>query len=116
MDSFAVVAVEIMVAADLPEPQRPYDGTDTAVPIEEFEAWTRAHADLALVCTGTACPGTMISDTVVSELEMLHRPFCNAPRGSSATCSLEIRIKNGATLQPCGSTTTERVGVAWRQE
>ena len=32
---------------------------------------------------------------------------------ATATCALEVRIKNGATLQPCGSTTTERIGVAW---
>lgn len=73
--------------------------------------------DLALVCSGTTCSSSTISNTVTSELEMLELGFCaGAPKGAIRTCSLEIRIKNGATLQPCGSTTTERVGVAWRVE
>jgi hypothetical protein len=71
--------------------------------------------DLALVCTGTACPGTLMSNTVVSELEMFERQVCvGAPKSATASCSLQVRIKNGATLQACGSTTTERIGVAWR--
>lgn len=71
--------------------------------------------DLVLSCTGTVCPGVLQSNTAVSELEMLERQVCvGAPKAATATCSLEVRIKNGAPLLPCGSTTTERIGVAWR--
>jgi hypothetical protein len=72
--------------------------------------------DLVLVCTGAACPGTISSNTVSSEVEMLERQRCAGASKVSVSCSLEIRIKNGATLQACGSTATERVGVAWRLE
>lgn len=67
--------------------------------------------DLALNCGSplVACGGTMMSATISSELEMLERPSCTLAR----TCSIEIRLKNGASIQPCGSTTTERVGVSW---
>ncbi len=73
--------------------------------------------DLALACSGPPCPGTIISNTVTSETEMLERNSCvGQPKTAVATCSLEIRIKNGASLQPCGSTTFERVGIAWRKQ
>jgi hypothetical protein len=67
--------------------------------------------DLALNCGSplVACGGTMLSNTESSELEMLERPGCSFER----TCAIEVRIKNGATLQQCGSTTTERIGVGW---
>jgi hypothetical protein len=67
--------------------------------------------DLALNCGSPLfqCGGTTISNTVTSELEMLERPACTFQR----TCYVEVRIKNGAQLSACGSTTTERVGVAW---
>jgi hypothetical protein len=67
--------------------------------------------DLALNCGSPLiqCGGTTISSTATSELEMLERPSCTFQR----TCSIEIRIKNGAPLLACGSTNTERVGVAW---
>ena len=67
--------------------------------------------DLALNCGSPliACGGTTISNTVTNEIEMIERPGCTYTR----TCSVEIRIKNGATLNACGTTTTERVGVAW---
>jgi hypothetical protein len=71
--------------------------------------------DLVLVCGGTVCPGTLTSNTITSELEMLERSTCaGAQKGDVAACSLEIRIKDGVALQSCGSTTFERVGVAWR--
>jgi len=38
------IAVTVMVAADVPEPQRPYDGTDKVVSIDEFEQWTSDHS------------------------------------------------------------------------
>lgn len=53
--------------------------------------------------------GAAISDTVSSELEMVQKA-CT----TQTSCSIRIRIKNGAALQACGSTATERVGVAWR--
>lgn len=67
--------------------------------------------DLALDCGQPiqACSGTILSNSVPSELEMIDKAKCVLPR----TCHIDIRIKNGASLQPCGSTTTERVGVAW---
>ncbi|HEU0035620.1 MAG TPA: hypothetical protein VFQ53_33645, partial [Kofleriaceae bacterium] len=67
--------------------------------------------DLALNCGSPlqVCGGTTLSNTVTSELEMFERPGCTY----SKTCSIEIRIKNGATLNACGSTPTERVGIAW---
>ncbi|MDB4958914.1 MAG: hypothetical protein JWO36_6483 [Myxococcales bacterium] len=69
--------------------------------------------DLALNCGSHAtCAQTTLSDTVTSELEMLERPACGI-RTADRVCSIEIRIKNGAALASCGSTTTERVGVAW---
>jgi hypothetical protein len=73
--------------------------------------------DLALVCTGLPCPGTLISNTISSELEMVERQRCTtATDKTSASCALEIRIKNGGPVSACGSTLTERVGVAWRLE
>jgi hypothetical protein len=73
------------------------------------------NLDLALACTGMVCPGTLLSNSVPSELEMLERQSCaGASKGAIATCTLEVRIANGASLQPCGSTTSERIGVAWR--
>lgn len=68
--------------------------------------------DLALNCGSPlqVCGGTMLSNTTSSEIEMFERPGCTYSR----SCSLEIRIKNGMPLNACGSTTTERVGVAWR--
>jgi hypothetical protein len=67
--------------------------------------------DLALVCDGSVftCGGTILSNTVTSELEMLEKAACTYDK----TCEIQIRIKNGAPLASCGSTTTERVGVAW---
>jgi len=67
--------------------------------------------DLALNCGNPlqACGGTSLSNTMTSELEMLERPGCSYSR----SCSIEIRIKGGAAVAACGSTTTERVGVAW---
>lgn len=67
--------------------------------------------DLSLSCGSpiTICGGTITSDTVTSELETLHKPACSVSKG----CSIRVRIKNGAPLASCGSTTTERVGVAW---
>ncbi len=67
--------------------------------------------DLALNCGNPMynCGGTIQSNSVADEIEMVFKPVCPL----SVTCSLEIRIKNGATLQSCGSTTTERVGVSW---
>lgn len=55
------------------------------------------------------CTGSMISDAVTSELEMLERSGCYEVR----VCSIRIRIKNGASLNSCGSDEYERVGVAW---
>lgn len=54
-----------------------------------------------------------MSNTVHSEIEMIERPGCIAAR----TCTLSIRIKNGATLAACASddleVAVERAGVAW---
>jgi hypothetical protein len=67
--------------------------------------------DLVLTCGSAAleCGGTIASASVVSEVEMLHKSACNFAK----TCALRVRIKNGAPLASCGSTTYERVGVAW---
>jgi hypothetical protein len=67
--------------------------------------------DLVLNCGSPwdVCGGSYTSNTISSELEMVERPGCP----SSKTCSVEVRIKNGATLAACGSTTSERIGVAW---
>jgi len=67
--------------------------------------------DLALNCGSPLqqCGGTTISNTRTSELEMIERPGCTFSR----SCSVEVRIKNGVSVQPCGSTTTERFGIAW---
>ena len=67
--------------------------------------------DLVLDCGADfpPCVGFMISDTVTSELEMLERPACNGLR----VCQILVRIKNGTSLQACGSDETERMGVGW---
>lgn len=67
--------------------------------------------DLALDCGSRffPCGGVTTSNATSSEVEMIERPYCTIEK----TCSLEVRIKNGATLAACGSTTTERIGVAW---
>ena len=67
--------------------------------------------DVALNCGNPiqTCGGTIVSNTISSELEMIDKAKCTFQR----SCTIEVRIKNGATLQACGSTTTERVGVAW---
>ena len=66
--------------------------------------------DLAVTCGSSRGDFNSISNTVTSELEMIQvLPSTTARIG----CSLQVRIKNGATLAPCGSTTTERIGVAW---
>ncbi|MDB4958913.1 MAG: hypothetical protein JWO36_6482, partial [Myxococcales bacterium] len=39
-----MITVDIMVVADVPEPQLPYDGTDKYVPITEFEQWFNAQS------------------------------------------------------------------------
>jgi hypothetical protein len=67
--------------------------------------------DLVLDC-GTqpfACYGVYTSNSVTSELEMVRRPGCP----SDKTCTIKVRIKNGATLNACGSTDYERIGIAW---
>jgi hypothetical protein len=67
--------------------------------------------DLVLDCGSSlqTCGGTTTSNATDSETEMIHRSGCLIAK----SCSLYIRIKNGVSLAPCGSTTTERVGVAW---
>jgi hypothetical protein len=68
--------------------------------------------DLAVICGNptTQCGLNFFSaQAMTSELEMVERPSCSF----AWTCSIEVRIKNGVVLNPCGSTTTERVGVAW---
>jgi len=67
--------------------------------------------DLALNCGSIiqTCGGTISSNAVSSEIEMVEKAPCTFQRN----CSIEVRIKNGASLQSCGTTTTERVGVAW---
>ncbi|MCX5748029.1 MAG: hypothetical protein NT062_36670, partial [Proteobacteria bacterium] len=66
--------------------------------------------DLVLSCGNPlqTCGGTFQSNTVESEFEAVSR-ICNIDK----SCSIKIRIKNGAALAACGATTTERVGVAW---
>lgn len=68
--------------------------------------------DLVLDCGNPmlACGGSIQSTTTDDEMEMVMKPACNVLVPS---CTIRIRIKNGATLSSCGSTTTERVGVAW---
>lgn len=67
--------------------------------------------DLRLTCGNETalCGQSYTSNTVTSEMEVLERPGCSQAK----TCTIRIRIKNGATLAACGSTPTERVGVAW---
>jgi hypothetical protein len=60
-------------------------------------------------CSGSST--TTTSNTITSELEMLEIA-CGVQKGGWSA-AIKIRIKNGATLQACGTTTTERVGVAW---
>lgn len=45
MEPSSFIEVSIMVRATTPEPERPYDGTELAVPIAELAAWSRQHAD-----------------------------------------------------------------------
>lgn len=68
--------------------------------------------DLVLSCGSPfiICGGTIASSSITSEIEMVSKAACAAPK----SCSLRVRIKNGASLAACGSTTTERVGLAWR--
>lgn len=70
--------------------------------------------DLDLVVTSSGsqftCSTFFTSNTTNSETEMLEFGTCPQAR----TYSIYVRIKNGATLQPCSvSDTTERVAVAW---
>lgn len=81
--------------------------------------------DLVLSCSGgplLPCTGTITSNSVVSEVEMIERAACPYQR----SCSVKIRVKNGDPLDNCTMTvpdgaggtdvivkTTERVGVAW---
>ncbi len=70
--------------------------------------------DLDLVVTATGsqltCSTFYTSNTTNSETEMLEFGACPGAR----TYSVYVRVKNGATLQPCStSDTTERVAVAW---
>jgi hypothetical protein len=70
--------------------------------------------DLDLVVTASGsqftCSTFYTSNTTNSETEMLEFGTCPGAR----TYSVYVRIKNGATLQPCSpSDTTERVAVAW---
>jgi len=67
--------------------------------------------DLVLSCGSPIqlCGGSISSTAVTSELEMVERPGCSIAK----TCSIKIRIKNGATLNACGANPAERVGVAW---
>jgi hypothetical protein len=67
--------------------------------------------DLVLNCGSpfVACGGAISSTSVTSELEIVERPGCSFAK----TCSIRIRIKNGATLNACGANSAERVGVAW---
>jgi len=57
------------------------------------------------VCGG----GTVTSNAPFSEIEVLERGSCTFVQN----CSIRIRINNGAALNACGSTVSERVGVAW---
>jgi hypothetical protein len=68
--------------------------------------------DLVLSCGSPliVCGGTLASSSITSEIEMVSKAACTAPK----SCTLRIRIKNGASLAACGSTSTERVGLAWR--
>jgi hypothetical protein len=77
---------------------------------EETTPTLNNDLDLVLDCWPDApCDNFLISDTVTSELEMLERPACNHLQ----ICDIRVRIKNGASLEPCGSDETERLGVAW---
>jgi hypothetical protein len=69
--------------------------------------------DLDLAVQGSTylfhqCYGYTHSATVTSEVEMVER---SCP--SALTYKIFVRLKNGASLQSCGATSTERVGVAW---
>jgi hypothetical protein len=64
------------------------------------------------VCNKTTST-TTTSDTITSELEMVHVNDSVCSPCTSCTASIRVRIKNGATLQSCGSTAFERIGVAW---
>lgn len=57
---------------------------------------------------GNPCYGYKHSSAITSEVEMVSRS-CSA----NITYKILVRIKNGASLQSCGTTTTERIGVAW---
>lgn len=68
--------------------------------------------DLVLNCGNpmVVCGGLYQSVSTADEIEMVQYPACNF---LTPGCAIEVRIKNGAALQSCGSTTTERIGVAW---
>lgn len=78
---------------------------------EASEAIINNDLDLALNCGNPilSCGGTTLSTSASSEIEMLERPGC--PQAKA--CTIEVRIKNGVALAPCGTTTFERIGVAW---
>lgn len=57
---------------------------------------------------GSPCYGFKYSSAITSEVEMLQRS-CT----TSTTYKVFVRLKNGASLQNCGSSTTEDIGVAW---
>jgi hypothetical protein len=67
--------------------------------------------DLVLNCGSPllSCHGSFVSNTIPSETEMVEKPACFQP----VSCAIDIRIKNGAALSPCGTSATERIGVAW---
>lgn len=80
--------------------------TETSVPVIANDL------DLILNCGNpmVACGGIWQSVSTDDEIEMLEYPACNF---FPPSCNIEVRIKNGATLQGCGSVSTERIGVAW---
>jgi hypothetical protein len=82
--------------------------------VENSGAFSVLKNDLDLVVTASGsqftCSTFYTSNTTSSETEMLEFGTCPGAR----TYSIYVRIKNGATLQPCSvSDTKERVAVAW---
>ena len=70
--------------------------------------------DLYVLDTQTGPSGSTLaiaqSTAVNSEVEMVART-CSAQ--TSCTAEIRVRIKNGATLNSCFGSGTERIGVAW---
>jgi hypothetical protein len=72
--------------------------------------------DLDLVVqrpSGGSCGGTLHqSIATVSEVEMVYDD-CLVGSGSGGTYTIKVRIKGGGALAGCGSSTSERIAVAW---